>query len=129
MCDDIIIEDGLVCAVMPALALFHGSNRFFPVWRLKESFVRKLCGETPYVCARLPPSTVIRVGKGWGRNGRDKYYYYDGRGVQKLTKRAVKRLADKKWITCAEFKQTREKICFEVTSDGIVITELQTRTS
>lgn len=67
------------------------------------------------ICIRKPNvPTIIRSGRGWGRRGRDVYYLYEPPdNVTKLVKRPMKKLYEKKWITCVEERRTGKKWCFE----------------
>ena len=113
-------EDDRLCAVMPALILFD--TTFQPLWRMRTAKIVDGL-EYTYVCVNAPKSgyAIVRSGKGFGRHGREKYYWvdFDRRVVRRLRHRPTKKLHGG-WMSCVELPDSRH-VCFEW-RDGKLVT-------
>jgi len=114
------IEGDMLCAELPALIFF--SDSFEPMWKQNNSFT-KHSESGDVICIPKPKATaIIRIGRGWGRNGKDYYYLYlPPDTVRKLIKRPTKRLYERTWMTCLEDKVLNKKWCFEWKDGRIVL--------
>jgi len=105
-------ENGKLCAVMPALILF--SDVFEPMWRMKSASVID-GSEYTYVCINPPKSghAIVRTGRGFGRHGREKYYFVDfgSRTAKKLVHKPTKKLHGG-WMVCVHLPD-ESRLCFE----------------
>lgn len=104
------VNSDKLCAKMPALIL--DKNKFQPMWFIGIIQDGKVCIDKP------DEPAIIRVGNGWGRNGKDEYYYVDDAGkVEKLKRVAVKQF-DGSWKVCVSSDRVSRR-CFKILDDGI----------
>lgn len=105
-------EGDKLCAVMPALILY--GNVFEPMWKDKTAEVVEGRSHT-YVCVNAAKSgfAIVRSGRGFGRHGREKYYWVDfaRKAVVRLRHRPTKKLYGG-WMTCVDLPNEK-KVCFE----------------
>ena len=75
------------------------------------------------ICISKPETpSVVRSGRGWGRNGKDKYYLYEPPDiVRRLVKRPVKKLGEKRWVTCVEDRESEKEWCFDWINGKLVL--------
>lgn len=106
-----VYRGGTVCAPMPVLVLRPGDDVFRPAWRLPHATV-----SGGAVCFPAEEGAILRVGRGWGRRGGDRYYRVTRGGVEKLRRRAVKTPGGG-WRVCVT--DGREWLCFALTERGI----------
>jgi len=119
---DVVVAGGRLCARMPALVFYlAGGDAFVPLWRVAGAHVEEGDGEA-WVCAPAPDTPVIvRVGRGWGRRGRDRYYLVSGGTVERLVKRPTKRLHTRTWYVCVERRRGTGKWCFDILDGRITL--------
>jgi len=97
---------------MPALILLEGSTVFEPMWKDSSAVI-----DGGAVCINLPSRLVkfafIRVGKGSGRHGKERFYLVDfeTKTVKKVKKRYAKKIGGG-WMICV-FPSPTKKLCFE----------------
>jgi len=109
---EVWFNENKLCATMPALVLYEGMSSFEPMWRDDSAVIN---GNS--VCVNLPSKLVefaiVRVGKGSGRHGKERFYLVDfeSRVIKRIKKRYTKKIGGG-WMICL-FLSSTKRLCFE----------------
>jgi len=110
--NEVWLNGNKICAIMPALVLYEGMVSFEPMWRDDSAVVSggSVCINTP---SKLVKFAIVRVGKGSGRHGKERFYLIDfeSRTIKKVKKRYTKKIGGG-WMICLSLS-SEKRLCFE----------------
>jgi len=109
---EVWFNENKLCATMPALVLYEGMSSFEPMWRDNSAVIsgNSVCVNLP---SKLVEFAIVRVGKGSGRHGKERFYLVDfeNRAIKRIKKRYTKKIGGG-WMICL-FLSSTKRLCFE----------------